>query len=137
VLDADWQRLWFSTLNTAWTSLAVVADGAAAELTPVAARLAQMARDNGNPQATVLDATTAVPADVPGLIGRLVALTAEGARVIVAIDAPARNPGIMPLVRATSGVLLLVQLGESSLHSSRETADVLDRARILGSIVIG
>jgi hypothetical protein len=140
VVDADWQRLWFSTLNnleTPWTSLAVTATGRAADVATVAARIAAMARENGNAEATVLEATGAAPAEVPGLMARLAALTGAGTRVIVAADSPAENPGLIPLIRASSGVLLLVRLRETTLHANRETVAAIEGSTIIGSIVIG
>jgi hypothetical protein len=140
VVDADWQRLWFGTLNnpaTPWTSLTVAGSGGPADLTAVADRIVAMARTHGGLQATVLDATGVEPADVAGLIARLTALNREGTRTVVAAASPAAHPAILPLIRATSGVLLVVRLGESTLQATREIADAIDRSKIIGSIVIG
>jgi hypothetical protein len=139
VLDADWQRFWFSTLTDAarpWTSLTLMASGGSADLTTVAERIAAVAREHGVVDVTVLAARGIAAAEVPGLIARLTAFSAEGTRVIVAADSPAENPAIIPLIRATSAVLLVVRIGESTVQANREMVDAIDRSKIIGSIVI-
>ena len=139
MLDADWQRFWFSTLSDAarpWTSLTLMASGGSADVAAVAERIAVVAREHGGADVTVLTALDIAAADVPGLIARLTALGAEGTRVIVAADSPAENPAIIPLIRATSAVLLVVRIGESTVQANREMVEAIDRSKIIGSIVI-
>ena len=65
------------------------------------------------------------------------AMTGRGDWVIVPLDPIGDNPNAVPIARATSGALLVVNLGESLMTSARTAIDAVGRERFLGSVVIG
>ena len=140
VSEGDWQRLWYSTLSTgttSWASLAIVGSGQWTDLAEVAERVAAVVRENGNVRAEVLHAKDLPAPEIAEFVARLHSLTADGARVIVAVDSPVVNPSLIPVVRATSAVLLVVRLGQSTVHADREMVETVERAKVLGSVVLG
>jgi hypothetical protein len=133
----DWQRLWFSTREHAWSSLAIIPSDGGVEVGRVAEALVATGRLHGERQVRLLDAKGTQLGDVHRLIDELGVMTGRGDWVIVPVDAIEVNPSSVPIAQATSASLLVVRLGESLLTSARNAIEVVGRERLLGSIVLG
>jgi hypothetical protein len=135
-LEADWQRIWISTRQQNWNSLAIVPSDATVETTAVAEALAATGRMSGERPVNVLNARGTHLTNTRQLLEALNSMTSRGEWVIVPIDPIADNPSSVPIVQATSAALLVVSLGESLLASARSTIAVVGRAQFLGSLVL-
>jgi hypothetical protein len=135
--DSDWQRLWFSTRQQDWSSLALVPGDPSVDVSQVAETLAATGRLYGERSVSLLNGQGVRLPDVHQLIATLGTMTGRGDWVIVPVDAIVENPSSVPIVRATSAALLVVRLGESLLESARSAIEVVGRERFLGSIVLG
>jgi hypothetical protein len=135
--DDDWQRLWFSTRQQVWSSLAIIPSDGGVEVGRVAETLVAMGRLHGERPVSLLNATGVQFGDVHQLIDTLGEMTGRGDWVIVPVDPIAENPSSVPVVRATSAALLVVRLGESLLASARNAIEAVGRERFLGCIVLG
>jgi hypothetical protein len=136
-LDSDWQRLWFSTRQKPWTSLAIIPSDAGVDVGRVADALVAMGQLHHEKSVSLLNAKGVRVGNVQQLIDTLGAMTARGEWVIVPVDPIAENPSAVPVARATSGALLVVRLGESLLTSARSVIEIVGRDRLIGSIVLG
>ena len=134
--DMDWQRIWFATRQQAWTSLAVIPSDHGVDVGRVAESLVAAGRLLDDKPVTLLNGRGAELSGVRQLVDSLAVMTGRGEWVVVAVDPIGLNPTTVPLVRATSAALLVVQLGESLLASSRATIEAVGRERFLGSIVL-
>jgi hypothetical protein len=137
VPDDDWQRLWFSTREHAWSSLAIIPSDGGVDVGRVAEALVATGRLHGERQVSLLNAKGTQLGDVHRLIDELGVMTGRGDWVIVPVDAIEVNPSSVPIAQATSASLLVVRLGESMLTSARNAIEVVGRERLLGSIVVG
>ena len=135
--NSDWQRLWFSTREQDWSSLALVPGDASVDVGQVAETLAATGRLYGQRSVTVLNGQGVQLPNIHQLLDTLGAMTGRGDWVIVPVDSIATNPSSVPIVRATSAALLVVRLGESQLASARSAIEAVGRERFLGSIVLG
>jgi hypothetical protein len=55
---------------------------------------------------------------------------------IIAIEAVAENPLILPLALSADAVLLCVEVGRTKLDEARHTADLIGRDRIIGTALL-
>lgn len=55
---------------------------------------------------------------------------------IVAIDAVAENPLILPVAFAADAVLLCVELGRTRIADARHTVELIGRERIIGAVLL-
>jgi hypothetical protein len=134
--DTDWQRLWFSTRQKPWKSLALIPGDLGVDVGRVAEGLVTTGRLHGEKSVTLLDAKGVRLENVQQLIDTLAEMTGRGEWVIVPVDPIAKNPSAVPVVRAASGALLVVRLGESLLTSARSIIEIVGRDRLIGSIVL-
>jgi hypothetical protein len=134
--ESDWQRLWFSTRQQAWTSLAIIPSDGSVDVGRMAETLVATGRLHGEKPVNLLDAKGVQLANMRQLLDALSAMTGRGEWVIVPVDPIAENPSSVPIVQATSAALLVVRLGESLLASARSAIEVVGRAKFLGSIVL-
>jgi hypothetical protein len=134
--SADWQRLWVTSRQQAWNSLAVIPSDGGIDIAKVAESLVAAGRLHGERTVTLLNATGAHLDDVRKLVENLGAMTGRGEWVIVAVDPIEENASVVPLVRAASAALLVVRLGESLITSARAAIDTVGRTRFLGSVVL-
>lgn len=136
VPDKNWQRLWFSLQSRAWSTLAIVPTDVGTDVTHIAERLAAVGQHYGAGPIDLLDAVGAEFSDTQGLVESIGETKARGRLVLVACDPLDVNPPTIPIVRSTSGVLLVVRLGESRLASARKVVEIVGRDRILGAITL-
>ncbi len=135
--DNDWQRIWFSTRQQNWQSLAIIPSDPEVDVVRVAEALVAVGRLHGERPVTLVNATNLDLKNVQPSIESIAGLTARGEWIIVAVDPVVENPSAMAIVRATSAALLVVRLGASLLPSARAAVDVIGRERFLGSVVLG
>ncbi len=133
----DWERLWFATRQKAWSSLAIIPSDRGVSAGSVAESLVATGQMHGERPVKVLNAQGVQLAGVHQLMDTLAAMTGRGDWVIVPVDPIAENPNAVPIVQATSGALLVVNLGESLLTSARTAIEAVGREHFLGSIVVG
>lgn len=55
---------------------------------------------------------------------------------IIAIDAVAENPLILPVALAADAVLLCVEIGRTRLEDARHTVELIGRDRIIGTVLL-
>ena len=134
--DNDWQRIWLSTRQQNWSSLAVIPSDAGIDVTGVAESLAATGRLYGERPVSLLNAKGTQLANIRQLLDTLGTMTGRGDWVIVPVDPIAENPSSFPIVQATSAALLVVRLGESLLTSAQNAIEIVGRAQFLGSIVL-
>ena len=134
--DNDWQRIWFSTRQQNWQSLAIIPSDPEVDVVRIAVGLVEIGRLHGERPVTFLNATNVKLENVHHSIESIAALNARGDWVIVAVDPVVENPSSVAIVRATSASLLVVRLGASLLASARTAIDVIGRERFLGSVVL-
>lgn len=135
--DKNWQRLWFSLHSRAWSTLAIVPTDMGTDVTHIAEKLAAVGQHYGAGPIDLLDAVGAEFADTQALVDSINETRARGRLVLVACDPLHQNPPTIPIVRSTSGVLLVVRLGESRLASARKVVEIVGRDRMLGAITLG
>ena len=134
----EFQRLWFTLQAQSWRSLAVVSTADGADAVRVATALAQVGMRDGQTPVQVLSAVGLSFADLPQIVTQMPGSAAGAAPLtLVACDAPPRNPAMIPIVQQTSGVVLIVRLGDTALASVRATVAQVGRERILATISIG
>jgi hypothetical protein len=56
--------------------------------------------------------------------------------IIIAIEAVAENPLILPLALAADAVLLCVEMGRTRLEDARHTVELIGRDRIIGTVLL-
>ena len=134
--ENEWQRIWFSTRQQQWTSLALVPAAAGIDVGSAAAMLAATGCLHGERQVVIVDATGVQLGDVQHIIDSIAAATARGDWAIVPVDPIEENPATIAILRTTSAVILLVRLGESLLTPAQKAIDTIGRDRIIGSVVL-
>src|SRR3954454_12028268 len=90
--ESEWQRIWFSTRQQQWTSLALVPAAAGIHVGSAAAMLAATGCLHGERQVAVVDATGVQLGDVQHVIDSIVATAARGDWAIVPVDPIEENP---------------------------------------------
>ncbi|MEP7118394.1 MAG: hypothetical protein ABI880_12475 [Acidobacteriota bacterium] len=131
--EVEWQRLWFTLQTRGWTSLAVVGIDDAKLAVDVANRIAEVGSVGKKSPIRVISALGVAMPDIDAVVSRL----AEPVQTIVACDSPRANPAMLPIVHATSGVVLVVRLGHTSLEAVRRTVDGVGRDHVVATVSIG
>jgi hypothetical protein len=134
--DSDWQRIWFSTRQHEWTSLALVPSDAGIDVARIAEMLANTGRMHGERQVGVIDASGVQLGNVQQMIDAIGGMAARGEWTIVPVDPIEDNPAAIAILRVTSAALLVVRLGESLLASAERAIEIVGRERFLGSVVL-
>jgi hypothetical protein len=159
------QELWFATRRREWKSLVVVPAspgssvlhiaqalgevGTAIRMSPVQVvnaegmdldRIARLVQDlSGEDKAEAKGAvwTSGSAARSPGGWDVPAGRGAPAGRAtIVALDAVAENPLILPLALAADAVLLCVEVGRTRLEDARHTVELIGRDRIIGCALL-
>jgi hypothetical protein len=165
LLSRELQELWFATRRREWKSLVVVPASPGSSAMHVAQALSEVGSairmspvrvvnaegmDLDRIAMLVLEVRGEVNAEVKGSVwtsgsagvspggwdvpaGR--AALAAGA-TIIAIEAVAENPLILPLALAADAVLLCVELGRTRLDDARHTMELIGRDRIIGGVLL-
>ena len=135
-LHQEWQPLWRSELAKPWNTLAIVGTDTAADACRTAEILAAVAEQLGKP-VRVVSAVGATPVEARGIVEQVTTWASGGTHLLVACDSLRTNTSMLPVLQATSGVVLVVRLGESLLASAKRTVSAVGRERILATVTIG
>jgi uncharacterized protein involved in exopolysaccharide biosynthesis len=133
--DSVWQRLWFSTLQKPWNSLAIEPTDPTVRLGRLAEVIVEVGRQHGEKSVKFLDATAAQLKDVQCVVNS-VRQANQHECIVVAVGPIAENPAAPHIVRTTNSVLLVSRLGASALSAVRDTVTEVGRDRVLGSILL-
>jgi len=136
-IDPAWQRLWFSTLRSPWSSLAIVPSDSGIDTKTIAESLASAGRQHAARGIQIVNGVGATASNVEVLAGSVAAAVGRGDLVLVPVDAIEENPSSIPLIRVCSGVLLAVRMGESRLASAKAVVEPAGAVNVVGSVVIG
>ncbi len=158
------QELWFATRRREWKSLVVVPAAPGTSVLHIAKALGEVGgairmspvrvvnaegMDLDQIATLVLDLSDDIAPEVPpepkgstwtsgsggwdGPAGR----GAPASRAtIIAIEAVAENPLILPLALAADAVLLCVEIGRTRLEDARHTIELIERERIVGTVLL-
>ncbi len=136
VLHTEWQPLWRLELSKPWNALAIVATDTTGDACRTAEILAAVAEQLGKP-VRVVSAVGATPVEARGIVEQVTTWASGGTHLLVACDSLRTNTSMLPVLQATSGVVLVVRLGESLLASAKRTVSAVGRERILATVTIG
>jgi hypothetical protein len=134
--DTDWQRIWLSTQQRSWQSLAVVPSDSGIEVDRLAETLVTAGQFHGERPVSLLSARGVRLDDVQRLVSALREMTNNGQRVVISLDAVTENPATIPVLQAASAALLVVRLGHSLLTSAKAAIEIAGRDRVLGSVLV-
>ena len=134
--NSEWQRIWLSMRQHAWTSLAIVPSHAGIDVVMVAEMLVATGRLQGERPVDLVNATGVQLANVQDLIESLSAVSNRGGSAIVPVDPILDNPSAIAIVQAASSALFVVRLGESLIAGAQTSLDLVGRSRFIGSIVV-
>jgi hypothetical protein len=136
-IDSVWQRLWFATLESPWTSLAIVPSDPGIDTTVIAESFAAAGRCHGARSVQIVNGVGAAVSNVEALGASVAAGAARGDLVVVPVDAIDENSAAIPLIRICSAVLLAVRIGDSRVASAKAVVEIAGAVRVVGSVVIG
>lgn len=134
--DPEWQRLWFTLQGRPWSSLAVIGTDASTDADRVARTLAAVGRRDGQIPVEVVTGLGVSFQDVPRIVNQVTHASTDKL-LLVSCDPLRRNPAMIPLLQAVSGVVLVVRLGESRMDSVQKTIDAVGRDRLVATISVG
>jgi hypothetical protein len=135
--DGSWQRLWFSTLRKPWDSIAIVPCESGIDAHKVAEALVSISREHGAKPVRLVNGVGVQPSSVAAVMDAIKGAAERGECLIVPVDPLHQNPSAMPIVRGTTGVLLVLRIGQSRLSVSRTTIETAGADRVIGTVVVG
>ncbi len=135
--EPDWQRLWFTLQARTWTSLAVIGTDEGADAERVARLLASVGNRDGLTSVRAFSALGMTFEDVPLVVAKIAEPPVGGGWLLVSCDPLRRNPAMIPVLHAVTGVVLVVRLGESLVSSVTKTVETVGRDKVFASIAIG
>lgn len=135
--EDEWQRLWFTLQTRDWTTLAIMATDSSADAERVARGLAALGQRDGLGPVQVVSALGVTYEDVSRVIGHLGSAPAGAGQMLVVCDPLRRNPAMIPVLHATSGVVLVVRLGETPVASVAQVVDTIGRDKVFATIAVG
>ena len=134
--DGDWQHLWFSLQRTDWSALAVLPADSGLDVRDIAEAIVDIGRTSGADDVMLLNGRGASFTDAQELVETIESFKRRRSHVVVACDSVDDNPATLALVRAASGALMVVRLGQSRLAAARKTIDAVGRDHVLASITL-
>ncbi|MEZ5420632.1 MAG: hypothetical protein R2708_25265 [Vicinamibacterales bacterium] len=136
--DLDWQRLWLTLRGIPLTSLAVFGIDGASGAEEVVNRLAAVGNLDKKTPVRVISAIGLSLEGAAGVVADLQTPVQPGSSLaVVACDSPRTNPAMIPIVQASSGVVVVVRLGETLLDAVRQTVDGIGRDKVLATVSVG
>jgi hypothetical protein len=137
IVEPAWQRLWFSILQSAWSSLTIVPSDPGIDTLRIAESLAAAGRQHAARTIQVVNGVGVAVNAFESLMASVAAATDRGETVLVPVDAIDVNPSVAPLIRTCHAVLLAVRIGESRVSSAKAVVEAAGGTRVIGSVVIG
>ena len=136
-LHVEWEPLWLSLLTRPWSALAVIGSDTSTDVSRVADILASVGNRHGERTVRVVSALGATPPQVHGIVEQLSHASTDGDLILVPSDPLQANPAMLSILHATSGVVLVVRLGESRIASARKTVSTIGRDKVFATVTIG
>jgi hypothetical protein len=133
----EWEPLWLSLLTRPWSALAVIGSDTSTDVSRVADVLTSVGNRHGERTVRVVSALGASPPQVPDIVKQLSDTPLAGDLILVPCDPLQANPAMLPILHATSGVVLVVRLGESRIASARKTVSTVGRDKVFASVIVG
>jgi hypothetical protein len=134
----EWEPLWLSLLTRPWSALTVIGSDTSADVSRVADVLASVGNRQGARSVRVVSALRATtPPEVQDIVKQLSDAPTAGDLILVPCDPLQANPAMLPILHATSGVVLVVRLGESRIASARKTVSTIGRDKLFATVTIG
>lgn len=160
----EFQELWFATRRRDWKSLVVVPASPGSSVLHIARSLGEVGGairmspvQVVNAEGMDLDQIARLVLDISGETQAEVSAEAKGSAwtsgsggwdatagrgaptaraTIIAIEAVAENPLILPLALAADGVLLCVEIGRTRLDDAQHTIELIGRDRLVGTVLL-
>ena len=136
-LHVEWEPLWSSLMKRPWSALAVIGSDTRTDVSRVASILASVGNRHGERSARVVSALGATPPEVQGIVEQLPNASSAADLILVPCDPLHANPAMLPILHATSGMVLVVRLGESRIASAKKAVGTVGRDRVYATVVIG
>jgi hypothetical protein len=133
----EWEALWLSLLTRPWSALTVIGSDTSADVSRVADVLASVGNRQGARSVRVVSALRATPPEVQDIVKQLSDTPTAGDLILVPCDPLQANPAMLPILHRTSGVVLVVRLGESRIASARKTVSTIGRDKVFASVIVG
>jgi len=134
--EEEYERLWVQIVRTRWSSLAIVPADPSIDVERVARSLVDAGTRHQGDSVQYVDARSTKFTDVHTVADTISSLTGAGRQIVLAVDAVLENPSVIPIIRATSGVLLVVRAGQSTIESTRSTVEAIGQDRVMGSVFL-
>ena len=135
--EEEWQRLWFTLQTRQWTSLAIMAMDGSADAERVARNLAALGQRDGYGPLQTITAMGVGYEDVPRVVNHIASQPGSAGQLIVVCDPLRRNPAMIPVLHAVTGVVLVVRLGASPVAAVQQVIDTVGRDKVFASIAVG
>jgi len=132
-----WEPLWLSLMTRPWRALAVIGSDTSKDVSRVADILASVGTRLGARSVRVVSALGATPPQVDGIVEQLSDASTAVDLILVPCGPLQANPTMLPILHATSGVVLVVRLGESRIASARKTVSTIGRDKLFATVTIG
>ncbi|HTP30288.1 MAG TPA: hypothetical protein VMK12_32110 [Anaeromyxobacteraceae bacterium] len=130
------QQLWFATLRSPWSSLAIVPAHPGCRAREIAQALTEVGTAHTGKPVRLVGAEQIELKQSADLIHEIESQVLAGTRVIVALDPVVQNSAGIAIALAADAVLLAVVLERGDLASARRTVDLIGSQRIIGSVVL-
>jgi hypothetical protein len=134
--DVRLQKLWLSTQQREWRSLAVIGAGKEIDTLWLAELIAKLAWSYRGTPSCVFDFRDMSLRLADHHEQNVAAQVRDGQTVTIALRSIFENPTAVPMARAADAVLLCVGLGTTDLKVAEQTISEIGRDRIIGSIVV-
>ena len=136
-LHVEWEPLWTSLMTRPWSALAVIGSDARTDVSRVANILASVGHRQGERSVRVVSALGATPPEIQGIVEQLSNASPVVDLILVPCDPLQANPAMLPILHATSGMVLVVRLGESKVASAKKAVGTVGRDRVYATVIIG
>ena len=133
----EWEPLWLSLLTRPWSALAVIGCDTSTDVSRVAGVLASVGNRHGERSVRVVSALGATPPEVQGLVERLSKASTADELLLVPCDPLQAKPAMRQILHATSGLVLVVRLGESKIASAKKTVSTVGRDKVFATVTLG
>lgn len=132
--------LWYRLLRQRWSCLALVSPDSSKEKTlDVAKSLAQMGARHGR-KVTAIDALEVDLVSVARITNQVAPIggTASDSeeRFVIAVESPLMNPLAIGVLAACDAVVLMLQLGITSIPQTLRTIEIIGRDQLVGAVLV-
>lgn len=132
-LRQAWERLWVASLQSPWTSLALVPAVPGVSVRGVAEALVRVGGEYRGQPVELVDAHGLRMSEARAL-GERVGAVRERHAFVVTLDCPLESQSALVVARAASAALLVVPVGPTPLAEARRTIETVGRPRFIGAV---